>query len=129
MVCTKDQKAILANDVAHQALRNAWGAADAWLVGRYVVTPNHVHLFCAPALPDSVPVLKWVYFWKSVVARSWSRREQLPIWQRHFWDTQLRRSESYNSKREYVRQNPARAGFVARRDDWAYAGEMNVLRW
>jgi hypothetical protein len=32
-----------------------------------------------------------------------------PIWQRHFWDTPLRRDESYNQKWHYVVENPMRA--------------------
>src|SRR5438270_13116046 len=41
-VCTKNRKPILANDVTHALLRRAWIAADSWLVGRYVVMPDHV---------------------------------------------------------------------------------------
>ena len=48
-VCTKNRKAILANDSAHQLLRAAWQTQPSWLVGRYVILPDHLHLFCAPA--------------------------------------------------------------------------------
>ena len=68
-------------------------------------------------------------FWKSFVARQWPNREQSPVWQRHFWDTQLRRGENYDEKWEYVVQNPVRAGLVSRAEDWPYQGELNVLRW
>src|SRR5256885_6005252 len=30
------------------AILNAWKTADHWLVGRYVIMPDHIHLFCAP---------------------------------------------------------------------------------
>ena len=43
---------------------------------------------------------------------------ETPVWQRHFWDTQLRRSESYDQKWQYVVENPVRAGLVARSEDW-----------
>jgi putative transposase len=47
-VCSKDRKRILASaDVVH-VLENAWASAESWLVGRYVVMADHVHLFCAP---------------------------------------------------------------------------------
>ena len=48
-VCTKDRKAIIANDSAHHLLRAAWQTQPSWLVGRYVILPDHLHLFCAPA--------------------------------------------------------------------------------
>jgi putative transposase len=70
----------------------------------------------------------WKY-WKSNAARNWPDRSQSPIWQRHFWDTQLRRGESYAAKWDYVVTNPVRAGLVSRPEDWPYQGEMNELRW
>jgi putative transposase len=97
-VCAKKKKPILANEEVHQVLRGAWRTADSWLVGRYVIMPDHLHLFCAPeaAVPRSLE--QWVGFWKSNAARHWPRPNDAPIWQRHFWDTQLRRGESYEAK-------------------------------
>jgi len=51
------------------------------------------------------------------------------VWLKSFWDTQLRRSESYEQKWEYVRRNPVRASLVSQPDDWPYAGEVDRLVW
>ena len=51
------------------------------------------------------------------------------VWQRDYWDRQLRSGESYSEKWAYVRANPVRAGLVARPEDWPYQGEMCELRW
>ncbi len=56
-VCTKDRKPRLASPEAHRVLKEWWNKAGAWLVGRYVILPDHVHLFCAPVL--DVPLEKW----------------------------------------------------------------------
>jgi putative transposase len=128
-VCTKDRKPILANDAAHQLLLDAWKIQPSWLVGRYVIMPDHVHLFCAPERFPPISIGPWVKFWKSHAARYWPHRQDAPIWQRHFWDTQLRRSENYDQKWEYVRQNPVRAGRVEESAIWPYQGELNVLEW
>ena len=128
-VCTKGRKPILANDKAHALLLEAWRAAGAWLVGRYVIMPDHLHLFCAPTEHDSLPVTNWITFWKSYAARRWLTPTESPIWQRHFWDRQLRRSESYDQKWQYVVENPVRGGLVARSEDWSFQGELNELRW
>jgi len=128
-VCTKARKPILATDSAHQSLRNAWQTQPSWLTGRYVIMPDHVHLFCAPSDLTPQPLMKWISFWKSRVATRWANPSELPIWQRHFWDTQLRRSERYDVKWEYVIQNPVRAGLVARAEDWPFQGEINSLEW
>jgi len=49
-VCTKRRKPILASAAAHELLRTSRREARSWLVGRYVVMPDHIHLFCAPAI-------------------------------------------------------------------------------
>ncbi|MBA3849580.1 MAG: hypothetical protein C0502_06235 [Opitutus sp.] len=108
-------------------LRRVWHSADRWLVGRYVIMPDHVHLFCAPNLNPPAPLRTWVGYWKATVARESGYGAGL--WQKNFWDTQLRRHESYSTKWQYVRQNPVRAGLAVRSDDWPYQGEMNVLSW
>jgi putative transposase len=125
-VCTKDRRPLLANQQMHAALRDAWVAAGNWRVGRYVVLPNHIHLFCAPGawLP---PALKpWVVFWKRLVAL---KTELAGIWQEGFWDTQLRHHESYGAKWDYVQQNPVRHGLVRDASDWPYQGELEILDW
>jgi REP element-mobilizing transposase RayT len=128
-VCTKDRKPILADDTAHQTLVEAWQVATSWLVGRYVIMPDHVHLFCAPAELHPLPLLKWVSYWKSHAARHWPRAADAPVWQRHFWDTQLRRGENYSAKWEYFSQNPVRAELVQSGEEWPFQGELNELRW
>ena len=74
-------------------------------------------------------MLQWVSYWKSHVARHWPTADDQPVWQRHFWDRQLRNDESYSEKWNYVVENPVRAGLVARAEDWPYAGEIHELRW
>jgi len=49
-VCTKRRKPILATPAVHELLRASWREARLWLVGRYVIMPDHLHLFCAPPI-------------------------------------------------------------------------------
>jgi hypothetical protein len=48
-VCTKHRQPWLANAIVHGVLQHAWKGAHAWLVGRYVIMPDHIHLFSAPS--------------------------------------------------------------------------------
>jgi len=128
-VCSKGRKRIFANPEAHRTIQVAWSVASNWLVGRYMLMPDHLHLFCSPFAQGPEPLRAWVAFWKSEAARHWPRRDDAPIWQRHFWDTQLRRGDSYDAKWDYVLNNPVRAGLVTKSEDWPYQGELNVLRW
>ena len=128
-VCTKDRKPILAHRAGHELLCQAWMAADAWSVGRYMIMPDHLHLFCSPGIVAYPALRKWVQYWKALVSRAWPNPGEQPIWQESCWDTQLRKGESYGEKWEYVRRNPVRQGLCAASDDWPYQGELNVLPW
>ncbi|MGI9114075.1 MAG: hypothetical protein DLM52_13000 [Chthoniobacterales bacterium] len=70
-VCAKGRKQVLANEQAHTLLVRSWQMATSWLVGRYVIMPHHVHLFCAPA--ELQALLQWVSYWKSCSARILAR--------------------------------------------------------
>ena len=128
-VCTNDRCPLLATPEAHDHLRAIWKSAGHWKVGHYVLMPDHVHLFCAPGVWPPSPLKTWVSFWKSRAASDWPGAPTGRVWQRDYWDTQLRSGESYSEKWDYVRNNPVRAGLTARADQWLYQGELNVLRW
>ena len=127
-VCTAKRRKILASPASHDAIVAAWQAAQAWLVGRYVIMPDHVHLFCAPNRLDAPSLQRWVRYWKSIATRKMAETSG-SVWQRHHWDRQLRSGESYEEKWEYVRNNSVRHGYVACADNWPYQGELNELRW
>ncbi len=128
-VCTQNQKRILASAEVVVLLQDSWPQATSWMVGRFIVMPDHLHLFCAPAENFARPLNQWVRYWKTVASRRWPRPEEHPVWQLDFWDTQLRRPAHYDEKWEYVRQNPVRAGLVAEPEAWTHQGELNELRW
>jgi putative transposase len=127
-VNTHQRKPVLTRPDAVETILKVWHEADAWLVGRYVIMPDHVHLFCAPR-DLTVSLARWVKFWKSLASRHWPHPGEQPIWQLDFWDTQLRRGESYREKWDYVWRNPVRKKLVSQPEDWPYAGELNILAW
>jgi len=128
-ICSKNRKPIFACEDVHALMVESWQLANHWLVGKYVIMPDHVHFFCAPGVVEYPSLKQWVKFWKTLVSKKWPRLEEQPVWQDNFWDTQLRRGDSYSAKWEYVRNNPVRAELVKRSEDWLFAGELNVLRW
>lgn len=124
-ICAKNRGACLATDPMHALLLAAWQNSTHWLVGRYVIMPDHIHLFCAPNSYPATALGSWISFWK----RQTSFAHGGALWQKNFWDVQLRGHESYAAKWEYGRNNPVRAGLVTRSEDWIFQGEVNVLRW
>jgi REP element-mobilizing transposase RayT len=128
-VCSKDRQRIFASADAARVIIDAWVEAKSWLVGRYVIMPDHIHLFCAPGVFPPEPLKQWARYWNNIASKNWPRPNEQPIWQRDFWDTQLRRHENYDEKWDYVLENPVRAGLVSKSEDWPFHGELNVLPW
>jgi len=128
--CVADRRPVLANEAARLILHEEWSAMrgrHGWAVGSYVVMPDHVHFFVSPVLglgkPLSVAVGK---------RKEWTAKRILPsgrgprkLWQAEFSDHVLRSTESRAEKWAYVRENPVRAGLVARAEDWPYSGSVD----
>ena len=125
-VCTRNRLPCLASEQAHQLLLSAWQLADSWVVGRYVIMPDHIHLFCSPR-NNLFALDRWIAYWKGLTSKAWPDRTSTPLWQKDFWDTQLRHERHYDTQWDYVVKNPVRAGLVARAEQWPFAGELNRL--
>ncbi len=69
-VVTGKRSAILAGKAVQDCIVAAWKAAADWLVGRYVIMPDHIHFFCAPATYPPSDFHRWMKQWKAQVSRS-----------------------------------------------------------
>jgi len=69
-VVTEKRKAILADKAVHDCIVAAWKATEDWLVGRYVIMPDHIHFFCAPATYPPLDFHRWMKRWKAQVSRT-----------------------------------------------------------
>ena len=125
--CTRNHAKIPSLGLAQQAIENYgrlglinFGVA----IGRYVIMPDHVHVFVRGSLDFSLR--QWVRILKRVLSKPISCAP--PHWQKGFFDHLIRHSESYAAKWEYVRQNPVRAGLVQRADEWPWQGEIVRLQ-
>jgi putative transposase len=127
-ICVAGRREILAAPSAHEVIVKAWLSAASWLVGRYTIMPEHLHFFCTPTRA-APPLADWISYWKKLTTRLWPRREETPVWQRGFWDTQLRRAESYDNKWLYMQENPVRRGLASRPENWPFQGTLNELKW
>ena len=128
-VNTNHRQRVFDHPAAVDCLLSAWRNARDWLVGRYMVMPDHVHLLCAPGRNPMPDFHRWMHFWKSLAARTFPLPHSLPLWQRQCWDTQIRQGEPFSEKWEYIRANPVRKGLVTRSEDWTYQGTLFHLAW
>jgi putative transposase len=119
---THKRQKLLANAHVHVALiRFAHeGEVRGIGLGRYVIMPDHVHVFVRGNLDFALRQ------WVRVLKRALSSTIPVapPHWQHGFFDHLIRHGESYAAKWEYVRQNPVRAGLVHQADEWPWQGEI-----
>ena len=93
-------------------------------VGRYVIMPDHIHLFVAFPL-TGLTLSEWIGGLKTILGKQLLRLGiQKPHWQEGFFDHVLRSAESYSQKWNYVRMNPVRAGLCDDPEQWPYQGEV-----
>ena len=90
-----------------------------------VIMPDHVHLLLLLLRDENdrpfamVDILQCL---KSTTAHRINRllRTSGPVWEEESFDHVLRSDESLREKCEYIRQNPVKAGLVARPEDYRW---------
>ena len=124
-VTTERRTPWLANATVHEGLRAVWLDATAWLVGDYVLMPDHLHCFCAPR-DYRIPIERWMAYWKGRLHRSIG--SPVHRFQSRGWHHRLRDDENYSEKWQYMQENPVRRGLVNSTEDWPYRGRMHDIR-
>jgi putative transposase len=140
-VCTYHRKPFLIENLIAEILIDEWSSAlenHGWMVGRYVIMPDHVHFFCTSVTDSADPkytqLSKFMQQWKQWTSKriihEFSGGSNIliaPIWQKEFFDHLLRSNESYAQKWDYVRENPVRKKLVEKADNWKLQGEIYDL--
>jgi putative transposase len=107
--CVEGRRPILANRRVLDAFREfcCTGLERGFFVGRFVLMPDHLHLFIVVSreVPHALSI------WMKGLKRSLTRvldemGVSSPHWQKGFFDHVMRSGESYSEKWNYVRANP-----------------------
>ena len=69
-MCTTGRAPVLACKDSFDCIVDAFRQANYWLVGRFVVMPDHIHFFCAPGTWPPYDFHKWMSFVKSTISRT-----------------------------------------------------------
>jgi putative transposase len=124
--CTHERQRFLAKDEVHTAFVLFAKRAEETFnvaVGRYVMMPDHVHLFVRGDC--NFRLGPWIGALKQALAKAvMYSQAQGQTWEEGFIDHVLRSNESYSQKWNYVRENPVRAGLVKLAADWPDQGEI-----
>lgn len=125
-VTTEKRNPWLANETVHRLLHQTWSEARAWLVGDYLLMPDHLHCFCAPH-DFRFEIETWISYWK----REFALKHKQAKWkfQSRGWHHRLRDGESYSEKWLYVQENPLRKNLCERIEDWPFKGKVFDLVW
>lgn len=128
--CVAGRRPLLADDTIVSFLYEEWAGMKTkhgWMVGRYVIMPDHVHFFVSPIWGSAKPLITAIGKWKEWTAKRVLKHLGLdrPLWQPEFFDHLLRSEESRSEKWNYVRNNPVRAGLVNEAAEWPYAGAID----
>ena len=130
------QRQILFRDSAMlELLRAAFRTVKArfpFTIDAVVVLPDHLH--CIWTLPDEDANFstRWRLIkgefsrhcpeqYKQNRSASRLRKGEQAIWQRRFWEHQIRDEVDFTNHVDYIHYNPVKHGLVAAPKDWAYS--------
>ena len=98
----------------------------------FVVLPDHLH--CIWTLPegDAAYSLRWNIIKRRVsqqvrelieqnINASRRKRRELGLWQRRFWEHQIRNEDDFEQHVNYIHWNPVKHGYVKSVTDWPYS--------
>jgi len=108
---------------------------DAW-----VLLPDHLH--CIWTLPqgDANFSIRWSLIKKYVskecgasfgdkeLSESRTKRHEAGLWQRRFWEHQIRDDQDFARHMDYIHWNPVKHGYVDRAGDWPYSTLHRCVR-
>ena len=121
-MCVENREAVLANDAALTAFRNAAIRLRDWTVLAAVLMPDHLHVLVSPTEDREAQLGNL-----AGAIKRWMRQELCASWrwQRGSFDRLLRSDESLHDKWLYVEENPVRAGLVEHYLAWPYRYTFN----
>jgi len=136
-VVTYRRQPILCNDAVRDALRVAiekMRVTRPFVIDAWVLLPDHLH--CVWTLPngDADFSTRWMIIKRAVslACREDYRRadwgtvskrkhRESTIWQRRFWEHQIRDENDFARHVDYIHYNPVKHGYVKCVTDWPYS--------
>jgi len=102
---------------------------DAW-----VLLPDHLHSIWTLPPGDSDYAKRWgmikagfskqaknLFHREEWLNDSKAKRRESTIWQRRYWEHQIRNEQDYQRHMDYLHYNPVKHGWVKRAIDWPYS--------
>lgn len=106
-----------------------------------VVLPEHLHALWRLPVDDGDHSTRWMLIKQAFTrklqearvlppeaAPSRGRRGERSVWQKRFWQHQIRDDEDFQRHVDYIHFNPVKHGWVLRAGDWPYSSLHRFVR-
>jgi len=108
-------------------------------IDAFVVLPDHLHCIWTLPLNDKNFSTRWrlikSYFTRACLpqdkclpTRARQHKGEQSIWQRRFWEHQIRDEQDFIKHVEYIHYNPVKHGYVNAVRDWPYSSFHHHVR-
>ncbi len=134
-VVTHNRQPILCHPENVDLLRNALRQVmqqRPFKIDAFVLLPNHLH--CIWTLPeaDADFSTRWRLIksnfsrqchnqYQGKISASRQKKREKAVWQRRFWEHQIRDQQDFNNHVDYIHYNPVHHGLVLSSKDWQYS--------
>lgn len=98
-----------------ETVRNRYG----FVVGGYVLMPEHVHLLVGEPHRSSLSIALQVL--KQQTSRKLKARGKAHFWQRRYYDFNVWSEEKRIEKLRYMHRNPVKRGLVEKPEEWQWS--------
>jgi putative transposase len=105
-----------------------------FVIDAFVLLPDHLHCIWTLPAKETDYSLRWrlikTYFTrefvknnktKTFLTASQKRKNEQPIWQRRFWEHQIRDDRDFQKHVDYIHYNPVKHGYTHAPYDWPYS--------
>jgi putative transposase len=106
-------------------------------IAAWVVLPDHMHAVWTLPADDTDFSTRWMLikaaFSRAIeqgenIHRSRMKKRERGIWQRRFWEHQIRDENDLAGHVDYVHINPVKYGHAVRASDWPYSSIHRYIR-
>lgn len=126
ILCEPDNRALLR--AAFQTVK----ARHPFAIDAFVLLPDHLH--CIWTLPpdDLNYPMRWSLIktrfsrhcpaqYRTTPSPAQARKREQTVWQRRYWEHQIRHERDFENHCDYIHWNPVKHGLVSRVRDWPYS--------
>ncbi|MBU4231688.1 MAG: transposase [Proteobacteria bacterium] len=144
-VVTNMRQPILTTEGVRQALRQGIQRARQTLpfqIDAWVLLPDHLHAVWTLPSEDDNYAARWAIIKRQVstlcgkqcneikeLGESKRKRQESGIWQRRYWEHQIRDDLDFQRHMDYLHWNPVKHGYVRQVADWPFSSFHRLVFW